>query len=105
MDACPDTRLPVLDMIDVSDSTRSGCCAARVWAIIPPIEAPTTPAQQLPRRGRAHGLEVRRSPGVAIVVADDEEAPVDQRAAEVLVPADHLRPQPHDQEHCGVAGV
>ena len=31
----------MLDMIDVSDRTRSGCSIAAVWAIMPPIEAPT----------------------------------------------------------------
>ena len=33
---------PVVDMIDVSVSTRSGCSIAIVWTIIPPIDAPTT---------------------------------------------------------------
>ena len=36
----PTRRLPVVDMIDVSERTSSGRRAASVWAIIPPIEAP-----------------------------------------------------------------
>jgi hypothetical protein len=36
-------------MIDTSDETRSGCSIAIVWAIIPPIEAPTTWAARTPR--------------------------------------------------------
>jgi hypothetical protein len=38
----PTIGSPVVDMIDVSDSTRDGCSIAIVWAIIPPIDAPTT---------------------------------------------------------------
>ena len=34
--------LPVVDMMMASDVTRSGSVAARICAIIPPIEAPTT---------------------------------------------------------------
>ncbi len=37
----PDHRLPVIDMIDTSERAESGCRAASVWAIMPPIEAPT----------------------------------------------------------------
>ena len=37
----PTSVWPVVDMIDVSDRTRSGCSMAIVWTIIPPIEAPT----------------------------------------------------------------
>ena len=33
---------PVADMMEVSESTRSGCSMATVWAIIPPMETPTT---------------------------------------------------------------
>ena len=40
-DGCPFQRLPVLDMIEVSDRTSSGCSAASTWPIIPPIDAPT----------------------------------------------------------------
>ena len=32
---------PVVDMIDVNDSDRSGWAIATCWAIIPPIDAPT----------------------------------------------------------------
>src|ERR671928_42549 len=38
----PTRRLPVVDMIETRESTRSGWRAASVCAIIPPIEAPTT---------------------------------------------------------------
>jgi hypothetical protein len=37
----PTDAAPVVDMIDVSDRTRAGCSIAVVWAIIPPIDAPT----------------------------------------------------------------
>ena len=36
-------------MIETSERTRSGCSIAIVWAIIPPIEAPTTWADSIPR--------------------------------------------------------
>ena len=45
----PDQRAPVLDMIEHSDSTARGCSIAIVWAIMPPIEAPTTCARSIPR--------------------------------------------------------
>ena len=41
-------RCPVLDMIEASERTRSGCRAAISWAIMPPIEAPTTCARSIP---------------------------------------------------------
>ncbi len=39
--AWPTAGSPVLDMIDVSDRTRAGDSIATVWAIMPPIDAPT----------------------------------------------------------------
>ena len=42
-------RAPVVDMIEPSDSTRSGASIASVWAIMPPIEAPTTCVRSIPR--------------------------------------------------------
>ncbi len=36
-------------MIEASERTRSGCSKAIVWAIMPPIEAPTTWARSTPR--------------------------------------------------------
>ena len=44
----PLKRLPVVDMIETSERTRSGWRAARLWAIIPPIDAPTTWARSIP---------------------------------------------------------
>ena len=38
----PCRRLPVLDMIEVRLSTRSGWSMVSCWAIIPPIDTPTT---------------------------------------------------------------
>ena len=46
---CPIQRLPVLDMIETSERTRR-VLAASVWAIIPPIDAPTTWAGSIPSR-------------------------------------------------------
>ena len=40
--ASPTERSPVVDMIEQSERTRSGRSIAIVWAIIPPIDAPTT---------------------------------------------------------------
>jgi len=37
-------------MIEVSDRTRSECSIATVWAIMPPIDAPTTWALGSSRR-------------------------------------------------------
>ena len=45
---CPFQRLPVVDMIETRERTASGCSAAKVWAIMPPIEAPTTCAGAIP---------------------------------------------------------
>ena len=45
----PTRGSPVVDMIEVSVRTRSGCSMAIVWAIIPPIDAPTTWAVSMPR--------------------------------------------------------
>ena len=47
--AAPTSGSPVVDMIDVSVRTRVGCSMAMVWAIIPPIDAPTTWAASMPR--------------------------------------------------------
>ena len=45
----PTSGSPVVDMIDVSDSTRSGCSMAIVCTIMPPIDAPTMWARSMPR--------------------------------------------------------
>ena len=39
---------PLVDMIETSESARSGCWAATIWAIMPPIEAPTICALSMP---------------------------------------------------------
>ncbi len=44
----PALRSPVVDMIDVSDSTRSGRVTAIVWPIMPPIDTPITCARSMP---------------------------------------------------------
>ena len=38
----PTSVWPVVDMMLVSDSTRSGCSMAMAWAIIPPMDSPAT---------------------------------------------------------------
>ena len=48
-DAPPTDRSPVVDMIEVRLRTRSGYVMASRWAIIPPIETPTTCAESRPR--------------------------------------------------------
>ena len=40
---------PVLDMIETSESVRCGERIASVWAIMPPIDAPTMCALSIPR--------------------------------------------------------
>jgi hypothetical protein len=44
----PERRLPVLDMIESRERTRSGHHAAMSWASMPPIDAPTTWAASMP---------------------------------------------------------
>ena len=44
----PTSGSPVLDMTEVSDSTRSGWAMTRAWAIIPPIDTPKTCARSTP---------------------------------------------------------
>jgi hypothetical protein len=39
---------------------------------------------------------------VAIVEADDVEAPCGQRGAEIVVPLDHVRAEAHDEEGGGI---
>jgi hypothetical protein len=47
--AQPTVRRPVVDMMEVSESTRSGCSMTMVWAIMPPIDTPVTCAAAIPR--------------------------------------------------------
>ncbi len=58
----PTDRLPVVDMTLVSERTRPGCSIAIVWAIIPPIDTPTTWAESQPEM-------VEQADGVAGQVA------------------------------------
>ena len=44
-----DSGLPVVDMMIASDATRCGWVAARICAIMPPSEAPTTCALVMSR--------------------------------------------------------
>ena len=48
-DEPPTFESPVVDMIEHSDSVRSGKSMAKVWAIIPPIDAPPMWARSMPR--------------------------------------------------------
>ena len=45
----PTRRSPVVDMIETRLFTRAGCRMVSDWAIIPPIETPTTWAAPNPR--------------------------------------------------------
>ena len=58
-----------------------------------------------PTVGAGAPREDRRAPDVAVVVADDVEAAPGEVRAEVLVPAEHLRPQAHDEQQGGVGGI
>ena len=62
-------------------------------------------AQDLAEGGHRGGGQDRRAPDVAVVVADDVEAAAREVGAEVLVPAEHLRAQAHDEQHGGIGGV
>ena len=44
----PTSRSPVVDMIDTTERTTSGCSMAMACTIIPPIDAPTTCAGAMP---------------------------------------------------------
>jgi hypothetical protein len=48
---------------------------------------------------------MRRAADVAVVEADDAKARVDELAAEVHVPRDHLRAEAHDQQQRRVRRV
>ncbi|GAA3002034.1 hypothetical protein GCM10010483_53830 [Actinokineospora diospyrosa] len=48
--ACPTAGSPVVDMIEVNDSTLCGNSTATVCAIIPPIDAPTRCTRSNPSR-------------------------------------------------------
>ena len=54
-------------------------------------------AQELGDRRRGT-LHVRRASRVAVVEAHDVEAAIGERLAKVLVPAEHLRAEAHDQQ-------
>jgi hypothetical protein len=56
--------LPVVDMIEVNDRTREVCSTAIVWAIMPPIEMPTTCAASMPRWSSSPTASVAMSPSV-----------------------------------------
>ena len=130
----PFQRLPVVDMIEVSESTQLRVCTASVWAIIPPIDAPTTCAgprssssQQAggvvghvgervllgggsgarPAAASPGGWHVDRgrAPDVAVVEADDVEAAPGELVAEVVGPADQLHAEAHDEEQRRVVRV
>ena len=45
----PTCLLPVVEKMEVSDSTRCGACAATFWAIMPPMDMPSTCACSAPR--------------------------------------------------------
>ena len=130
----PRQRLPVLDMIEVSDEDALGApggdrlgdhAAHRDADDVGAVDAEVVEqadavgghlgqavgggalvaADDL-AEGRHRGArEDRRAPDVAVVVADDVEAAAGEVRAEVLVPAEHLRAQAHDEQHGGVGRV
>ena len=130
----PRQRFPVVDMMEVSERTRRGWRRGQglgdhaahrgadhvgaveaegveqargvVGHVVQGVGRAADPAaQELGGARRRHVLEVRRAPDVAVVEADDEEAATGQLGTEVLVPGEHLRAQPHDQEQRRVAAV
>ena len=60
----PTDRLPVVDMMLVSDRTRCGRSIAIVCAIMPPIETPTTWAVSRPRWSSRPNASAAMSPSV-----------------------------------------
>ena len=61
--------------------------------------------QQLPGRRDGKVVERGRTPDVAIVEADHEEAGRREALTELIPPRDHLRPEPHDQHERGIGTV
>jgi hypothetical protein len=122
-------------MIEVRERTRRGCSMASVCAIMPPSEAPTRCAAlnpSLSRRStvsaamsesvygaahrpsghrrhdveRAPAVDLARQTDVAVVEPDHAVAARRQHGAELVVPENHLRAQPHDEdERARVAGA
>ena len=131
----PTQRLPVVDMIETSERTRSGCSIAIVWTIIPPIEAPTRWADSIPRwsispnvsrghvaqqvgRGARGGRRACRrgsAPRPTSILVERPMSRLSKRmtrkprsassAQKLLVPGDHLRRQAHHQEQRLAVGV
>ena len=117
-----------------SDSTRSGLLIAIVWAIIPPIDAPTTCARSIPRwssrpsvssamsceqvgrrdpaaRPRPHHVRhrARRScvdrPTSRLSKRITWKPRSARRSQKLAVPVDQLHPQPHHQQQRRVGWV
>ena len=77
----PNSGSPVVDMTDVNERTRCGYSMAIVWAIIPPIEAPTTWARSMPNTSSsstasfAMSLNVYRTSDRVVAMSPDAMAP------------------------------
>jgi hypothetical protein len=67
--------------------------------------ARVVPRHQLERIRHRPVLDLRREADVAVVEPHDVEAAAGEQLAEALVPAQHLNPEPHDQQHRGVRWV
>src|SRR4051794_8255190 len=61
--------------------------------------------RELPARRDWEIVEPGRPPDVTIVEAHDEEPAHGKSGAEILAPADHLRPEPHDQQERRIPAV
>ena len=60
----PASSAPVVDMIEHRLRTRAGCVMARVWAIMPPIDVPTTWASSMPSASRRPAVSSAMSSSV-----------------------------------------
>jgi hypothetical protein len=116
-------------MIEVRLRTRFRCPIASCWAIMPPIEAPTTCAEQTssvashvdqrvgrcsralaaleqtPQVGISRLGEVGGQPDVAIVETDHPQALIREQQAEPFVPAKHLCGQAHHEQDGWIFGI
>src|SRR5437763_2861789 len=129
----PTQNRPVVDMIETSERTASGCLAASVWAIMPPIDAPTTWAgarsssRSRPAASPAMSASVYDAPfllrraicptvgGGAATWVERPQSRLSNRTtwnpragelrAELVRPADHLGRETHDEEHRRIVRV
>ena len=76
-----------------------------VGHVVEPVRRLRVAAERCRHVGVAGVLHIRRQAGVPVVEADDAESAIRQLRAKVVVPADHLSSQAHDQQKRLAGGV